>query len=818
MLRNYFKITIRGLARQKGSAFLNIIGLAAGLASVILIFLYVQDELRYDTVHPAPGNTFGIGHEYTNEQGNKTARPYAPSGWAQLMKEQLPEVIEILRYSTLGYPYSMRNPDQDKTLLTQDGEVFLVEQTYPHVLYFDLLQGNPDKVLSNPNSVVLSETAARRLFGSTDVVGRLLEMKHTWITDEYLSLKVTGVIKDYPDNVHMRPDYLIPIEILSASLRKDRNISVREYLSGMDKYALTTYVRLTKGTEVAEVERGLERIIREHLADQANQYDPFFTNITDFHFDQRVDWSWWDGMADIDYIVIFGSIGLIILLIACINYMNLATAKSAKRSKEVGVRKSLGSSRWHLMLQFFQESLLTTLLALLVALLLVVLMLPTFNELADKQFTVASLRQPSVLLGLLVIWFTVAFVAGGYPAIFLSGFKPVEVLKGKLTVGKGPTYFRKTLVVTQFVVSVLLIVSTGIILRQMNMLQSTKLYKQADQTVSVRFGGGTAPIERYQSLKNELLQNPEIDRVTLAIHLPQRGNFAPLGASFALPEISGDQIYDWQQLNGDYDFPKVFDLEVVAGRSFNAQNAADSSNYLVNEAVARLLNKPPDEIIGYTLLDTATQEEGKVIGVVEDFPYESIHNQIKPMVVQGKPHSSNQILYVKLPTDKLSATLATLEATWKEVLPGVGFDYWFLSDEFSRMYYTELKMSNLVRFFSVLAVFIACLGLYGLASYTAEQKTKEIGIRKVLGATVPQVLAIFVTSFLKMILIACALALPLGYWIMQDWLQNFVYRVDISWVTFGIAVAVIVGLALLTVAYESIKAATADPAKSLKYE
>lgn len=577
-------------------------------------------------------------------------------------------------------------------------------------------------------------------------------------------------------------------------------------------------MRLAEGADITTVEAGLERIIQNHLGDQASRYNPFFTRMTNFHFDEDVDWSTWNRAADFDYIIILGSIGLMILLIACINYMNLATAKSAKRSKEVGIRKSLGSSRWRLMMQFFQESLMTTLIALIIAVVLALLALPAFNAMADKQFTGSSLGQIDIVVGLLLIWLSVSFVAGSYPAIFLSGFKPVEVLKGKLTIGKGPTNFRKVLVIAQFVVSVLLIISTGIILQQMNMLRSSKLYEQAEQIVSVRFGGGIAPLERYQTLRNEIKEDPEMSEVTLAVHLPRRESFARLDASFTLPEISGDQVYDWKQLYGDYDFPKVFNLEFVAGRSFDPQNPADSTNYVLNEAAVHSLNKTPDEVIGITLLDTATNQSGRVIGVVNDFPYESIHTSIKPMAIQGQPHPTNQILYVQLPVERLSEKLAALEAKWKEVLPGVGFDYWFLSEEFGRMYYSEIKMANLVQFFSVLAIFIACLGLYGLASYTAEQKTKEIGIRKVLGATVPQILVMLVSSFLTMVLIACVIALPIGYFLMQDWLQNFVYRTEINWIIFALSVSVILGLTVVTVAYESIRAAVTDPAKSLRYE
>ncbi|MEM6841777.1 MAG: ABC transporter permease [Bacteroidota bacterium] len=817
MFRNYFKVTIRGFAKQKGSSFLNITGLAVGLASVVLIFLYIQDELAYDTVHPAPDRTYGLGEVYTDEQGEKATYSAVPAGWAQLLLEQMPEVEAVFRYFSLGFPYSIRNPEADQTFLTQDGEVFLVEASYPEVLHFPLLYGSKDDALTQPNSVVLSEKAARRLFGEVDVVGRMLEMKHLFITDEYINLTITGVMEDYLGNSHIRPDYLMPLEIMNIPMRTN-GTSVAEYLASMENRYAPTYVRLAKGTDVGRVETALKSIVDEHLADRAKQHAPFLRKITDFHFDDQTDWSWWNGTADKDYLLIFGAIGLIILLIASINYMNLATAKSIKRSKEVGVRKSLGSSRGYLMIQFFQESVLVTLVALLLALLLAGAVLPTFNQLADKQFTFASIGRPEVIFGLLLIWLGVAVVAGSYPAVFLSGFHPVKVLKGSVSLGKGSAYFRRTLVVVQFMVSVLLIICTGVVLQQMHMLQSTKLYEQADQIVSVRFGGGIAPLERYATLRNEIMQDTEMQEVTLALHLPRREGFMQLDASFQLPEISGEQVYPWSHMHGDYNFPEVFDLELIAGRSFEEQNTNDSSNFLLNESAVRSLNKTPAEMVGVTLLDTATRQSGTIIGIVKDFPYESIRTRIKPAVIQGKPHPNNQILYVKLPTNQLSEKLAKLEAIWKEVLPGVGFDYWFLSDEFGRMYYAELKITKLIRLFSALAVFIACLGLYGLASYTAEQKTKEIGIRKVLGASVLQILVMLITDFLKMVLIACAIALPLGYWLMEDWLQLFVYRVDVGWFVFALSVVIIVALTMITISYESIKASTVNPVDSLRNE
>ncbi|WP_422080535.1 ABC transporter permease [Ulvibacterium sp.] len=818
MFKNFFRVAIRGFIRQKGVAVLNIAGLAIGLASATLIFIYVQDELGYDTMHPAPDLTFGIGHDFTNNRGEESSRPTSPAGWGSLLQDRMPEVVEVFRHMHLGFPCNMRNPDNDNRLLTLEGEVFLVEKTYPKVMYFPLLQGDKDQVFSQLNSIVLSETAAQRLFGATDVVGRQLEVKHIALADKYMPLTVTGVMKDYPSNSHLQPDYLLPIELFDYNLRKNVGVTITEFLSNMDRFNAFTYVRLAEGADIANVEAGLHRMVKEHLKDKASRYRPFVTNISDFHFDEKTDWTPWNASASFDYIILFSAIGLLILLIACINYMNLATAKSAKRSKEVGVRKTLGSSRWYLVGQFMLESVLTTFIALVLALVLVAIVLPAFSTLADKDFTWTSLLNGSIMGNLLLIGSVVALVSGSYPALFLSSFKPTKVLKGTLTLGKGPAYFRKTLVIIQFSVSVLLIVSTGVILQQMDMLQSSKLYGQADQIVSVRFGGGIAPLESYPALRNELLLDSQINEVTLGVHLPRRENFGLLLTSFVLPDISGDQEYNWKHLQGDYHFPDVFDMELVAGRSFNVGNVNDSTNYVINETAVRTLNMRPEEVIGLNLRNSRSGENGQVIGVVKDFPFESIYSSIKPMVIQAKQHIRNQILYVKLPSNQLSEKLAYLKKTWKKVLPGIPFDYWFLSEEFGRMYSAELKLSNLVRLFSILAVLIACLGLYGLASFTAEQKTKEIGIRKVLGAAVPQILWMLVADFLRMILIACIIALPLGYFLMRGWLQNFVYRIDMGWMVFAISVAIIVGITLLTVAYESIKASIVDPAKSLKYE
>lgn len=815
---NWLKIAWRSFKKSKVYTSVNIFGLAVGIAAVILIFIYIQSETSYDEIHPNAGSLFGIGEKYTTEEGETEIIPGIPSGWSKLIDEQLPGVNESSRITAFGYPHSLRNPKSNKAILTQDGEIFLVDKTFPDMLYFELVNGDTKTLLSNPNSIVLSEKAANRLFGSTDIVGADLQVKNIFISKEYSNLEVTGVFKDYPGNSHIRPDYLMPIKFLESSpyFKDAVGISGKEFLSGIDDFQVTTYVRLDDNVDVGTVESGLKTMVQEILGDNADAHQPFFRNIKDFHFDKEVDWSGWNNAANFNYILLLGFVGFMILIVACINYTNLTTAKSVKRAKEVGLKKSIGCTRRSLIFQFFKESFLTSFIALVMALIIVIAVLPTFNLLSDKDFSLSIFANFDILIGLLTIWYIVGLISGIYPALFLSSFNPIEVLNNRLVVGKGATFLRKGLVTAQLSVSVLLIICTMLLHKQMKMLQNTKLYEEADQIVSIRYGGGIAPIDRYATLKREILNDPDIQDVTMSIHLPRR--WGTREDSFSFPEMNAEQTFDWSLLPGDFDLPEVFDFEVISGRSFKKGNTADSTNYLLNEAAIKVLNKTPDEVLGLILFNTSTKQNGTIIGVVKDFAIESIHTGIKPMVITGKPHEEDQILYVKLPSNMLQEKLASIEQTWEKVLPGVAFDSWFLSEEFGRMYYGEKKMSNLIKRFSILAIFIACLGLYGMASYTAEQKTKEIGIRKVLGANILQIIRLLFADYLRMIVIASLIAFPIGYFVMNNWLENFVYRIEITWFSFIVALLFVILLTAAVVAYESVKASIVEPAKSLNHD
>ncbi len=559
-------------------------------------------------------------------------------------------------------------------------------------------------------------------------------------------------------------------------------------------------------------------------------YEPIIRKITDVHFDKTMDWSIFHKSSDRKYITVFITIAIMILLVACINYMNMATARSAQRAKEVGLRKTLGSARAQLFAQFMMESFVLVLISSLLAIVLVILVLPYFNSLAGKNFDFSHLLDLNMLSVISGVILFVTFVAGSYPALYISGFEPATVLKGKFVFNKGSNFFRKFLTVIQFAVSLALLISTVVVIRQMNLMRYSKLNEAGNQIVSIRYGGfsGPATIEKYQTFKNFLLEDPDIKNVTLANHLPRLDFFGPIAQQYQFPEVSEEQ-YDWNQLSGDYHFPETFDLTLLAGRYFDINNTADSNAYIINEAAIASLNLTPEEAIGQAMLiplnsnfvgETSYENarSGRVIGVVKDFPYKSMYNKIEPMAISARPDDNDRIIHIKLGSDQLAQKIANVEQKWKQVFPEYGFSHWFIDEEFGRMYENEARIANLTENFSILAIIITCFGLYGLASFMSQQKTKEIGIRKALGASNGQVLALLLLIFIKLLAIACLLAIPAAFLFSSEWLENFVYRTDLSIWVFAGSIAVIALITILTIGYETLKAAMTNPVNALKYE
>lgn len=828
MIRNYFTIALRNFQRQKLFAFLNMFGLALGLACAIFIFLYVSDELQYDVIHPHFKNTYRVGINFTNSEGQTFNNTVSPGFMTRYVKENRSEVSDIARIDYIGYPTSLHHKPSDKILLTE--EIKWVEPGFDRILWFDLLKGNKDKIFENQNAMVISEAGARRMFGDKDPIGEVISVKHNFATNgQEIDVMITGVFRDYPSNSHFKAKYLVNINAFK-SIRPDFD----NYLEGTrfdDNISFfENYVVLKPGADPTGVEEALkvqaQQLVERDSSASAQGFKAtaFMTPLKDLHFDPDNLWENDSTRGDKTYLAIFSAVAILILLIACINYMNLATARSARRAKEVGLRKSLGSKRREIARQFFYESFLMTIGSLFLALILVVIFMEPFNNLAHKTFSLGSLLNPMMIIIVLGIVIFMTVLSGSYPAIYLSGFKPADVLKGQVVKGTGAELFRKSLVTMQYAVALVLIISTFIVIRQMNYMQSSKLNQAGSQLLSIRYGG-TAPQDKFEAFRQSVLQDPDIEHVTMANHLPRLDYFGFIGTRVKFPEFE-DKNLDWNQLNVDFAFVKTYDLEILTGRDFDPANPADSNAVILNEAAVKALNQPIDKIMGSTVeenyfnqsLQRPDVRALKVIGVVKDFPFRSMHQSIEPLMLNPHLHFIDKIAYVKLPPGNFQEKIQSIEKKWKEIYPGLGFDYWFVSDEFNRMYLMEQRVSSLARAFAVLAVLITVLGVFGLASYTAEQKTKEVGIRKVLGADVAQVVIMFLWMFMKIFLIACVIALPATYFLADNWLEKFVYRSPLGFDLFVISLLGLLLITALTVGYEIIKAAQTNPVQSLRSE
>lgn len=820
MIRNYFLISLRNFKRQKMFALLNMFGLGLGIASAILIFLYVTDELQYDSMHPYPEDTYRLGVRFTNADGRIFNNTVAPGFFIKQLRDTRTEVRDATRIAWIGYPTSLHHKDRDKIILTE--EIRWAEPHFDQLLSFELLRGNREKMFDDHNSIILSESGARKLFGDIDPMGQVISVKHNWATqNREIDVAVTGVYRDFPSNAHFKPHYILNVNALRAI---EENFDT--YMEGstlQNSQFFDSYVVLKEGADVNEIQRTLDGLARQMTESDSGfvaagwKMQPFITKLSDMHFDQENLWEVGGAQGDRKYLAIFSAVAVLILLIACINYMNLATARSARRAREVGLRKSMGSSRGQIAKQFLYESTLTTFASLVIALLLVVIFLAPFNDLAHKSFTLSSLLNPFMILVVLAVVMFMAFISGSYPALYLSAFRPSEVLKGQVVKGSGAELFRKTLVAIQYAVSLVLIISTLIVIRQMDHMQQSKLNQHGSQLLSIRYGG-IAPQDKFAAFKNAVLQDKDIEHVTMANHLPRLNYFGGIGASVKFPEFQ-DKAFQWSQLNVDFDFAKTYQLEFVAGRDFMDENPGDSSSIILNEAAVKALGQPIEKIIGAAVQDQYDDNRSfTVIGVVKDFPYRSMHQAIEPLILNPRIHFIDRIAYVKLPVGKFQEKIEYIERTWREIFPDVGFDYWFVSDEFNRMYVAEVRVASLAKSFALLAILITALGVFGLASYTAEQKTKEVGIRKVLGAAVRQVVGMFLMVFLRIFLIASVIAVPVAYFMAQYWLEGFVYRSPMSPLIFIASLLGLWLLTLITVGYETWRAAVSNPVNSLRTE
>jgi putative ABC transport system permease protein len=833
MFLNYFLLALRNVKKQRGYAIINTLGLAIGLASALLIFLYVRHERTFDSFHPQADQTYRLGYRIEYKNGQHEAYPASPAGWDNYIKDTYAGIADITSFTSTGMPTSIEFEEADKIVLTED--IIWAESNFHDIISIPLIKGNPGNSLKEVNSMLLCESAAKELFGNEDPINKSLNVSHQFMTNgQKTNMMITGVYRDMPTNSHLRPKYILNILSLKPfipDLQNLLNTSMAD--QNENNFWTQSFFVCNDESKIPMIQDDLQKranaILEKFQLDF--KFKPIVRKITAAHFDQEINWNIASKSADEKYIYVFISIAILILLVACINYVNLATARSVTRAKEIGLRKTFGGFKLQLFTQFMFESFILVLLSAFVALLLVILFMPQFNDLTSKRFELHDLFSSDMMMLVGAIVITVTILAGSYPALFVSGFQPANVLKGKFAFRKGSNTFRQFLTAVQFVVAVILLAGTVIVVKQMDLMRNSKLNETGKQVLSIRYGGftGGADDQKYLAYKQLILQDPEIEAVTLANHLPRLDYFGPINMEMQFPDLS-EEKYSWFQLNGDFDFPKTFRLKLLAGRDFDPENVKDSTAILLNESAVKALKLTPENAVGKIVVrpahvmgyrrpdSTAAPITGVVIGVVEDFPYKSMHNKIDPLAISPKPHSDDRIIHVRLPEKKIGEKIQMLEAKWKQVYPDFGFDYWFIDDEFGRMYENETQVAQITKNFSALAILITCVGLYGLAAFLSQQRTKEIGIRKTMGASNSQIVFLLLTIFGKLLLIACVIGLPVTYLLTSRWLEGFAYQTDLSvWVFTG-AIFIMVTITFLTVGFETLKASMGNPVAALKHE
>ncbi len=779
MIKNYTKITFRNLKKHKFYSFINITGLAIGIACCLIIFLWMQGELSYDRFHKNAGELYRIFQE--SPQGGKVFRFAAtPSGLGPLLKEQYPEIVDSARHTPTRW-------DIGREEIHFRERVALVEESFLKMFSFLLLEGTPQAALEDPYSIVISKEMREKYFAGEDPLGKTLRV------GEQLDLNVTGVLQDIPEESHLQFDCLVPFKLLG-----EFGYNMNDW--GNNNY--WTYIQLTEKASSQEVEAKISGLIQEHI--------PRSSSVLHLQPVVRIHLYSLGGGGLITYLYIFAGMAAFILLIACINYMNLSTARSANRAREVGIRQVVGANRIQLIKQFMGESILFSFIALIIGLLLVHLLLPTFSHLAGKPIIMNySANLILILIGLTL--FT-GILSGVYPALILSSFQAIQVLKGAIRSRGGSAMFRKILVVTQFSLSIFLIIGTLLVFRQMDFMMKKDLGYNKENVVILPMRSQLA--RNYNPFKTELLKDLNIISMTRANTTPDIKQSSIADYDFSWDgRQDGDNFPGINVMGVDADYLKTFNMEMVEGRFFSEQFQTDASDScVINEAAVEAmgLESPLGKRVYWD------DFKGKIIGVIKDFHFSSLHDEIEPLMMRMGWALDN--ICIRIRSDNISRTIGFIRTTLKDLLPNYTFEYEFLDTRLSNRYLAEQRMGRILIFSTIIAIFISCLGLLGLASFTAEQRTKEIGIRKVLGSSVAGIMFLLSKEFIRWVLFANLIAWPVAYFAIHNWLQNFAYRTNIAWEAFLLSGSLAVVISLLTVCYQAIKAAVANPVDSLRYE
>jgi putative ABC transport system permease protein len=790
MLKNYFLIAFRNIRKNIGFSLINILGLSIGITATLLILLWVQDELSFDRFHKDAKNLYQVEEDqyYSGEVYHVTVTPF-PSG--PVWKEEVPEIKDACRYQ---WPSGMLFRYGEKAFY--ESGCVAVDPSFFSMFSFQLIKGDGQTILTEPFSAVLTDETAQKYFGDEDPMGKTLMVNNKY------EFTVTGIVKKPPKNSSLTFDILVPFNYLKE---------IGEYDDQWGNNSIRTYVQLNENAIPDSVNSKLTRVVRNHNPESTTDFLVF--PLTRVHLHQYFGYGHPPGAIVIVYI--FSIIAAFVLLIACINFMNLSTARSASRAREIGMRKVMGSTRQNLILQFFGESFLLTIISMIIALLLIGMILNIFNNITGKELTFQHLLNYKFIVGLFILTFVTTFIAGIYPSFFLSSFKPVNILKGELSSGVKSGLFRKILVVFQFTLSIFLIIGTIVIYKQFIYMRNMDLGFNKEHLLYIFLRGDIK--NNYYTLKEELLKNPGVTGVSATMHTPTNIGSNSGGADWDGKDPESSVLIGFSAV--DFDYIETLQIEILDGRSFSkdypADLATDSTGvFLVNEEVVKIMGVENPVGMRFDFLGL----KGKIIGVMKNFHYQSAREKIEPLALVVSDVRWLNTMVIKIGPGDIIKTMKEVTNAWNAILPQYPLEYHFVDEDYDRMYRTDVRLGKIIQYFTILAIIIACLGLFGLASFTSEQRTREIGIRKAMGARVIKIVYLLSAEFTQLVLISCLLSIPLAYFVMKKFLQEFAFHTHLSWWIFALAGIAALLIAILTVTYQSVRASLTNPVQSLRYE